>query len=153
MNVTKGQPADIDAWMSLVARIRENFPGLETQELMEAHRKTVLRFMGEGRALCAKEADELIGILLLSVKYNMICCMAVAPEHRRRGIGTALLESALACLDRNRDITVNTFREGDEKGHAPRALYKKFGFEPDELIMDNGYPEQRFVRHTEEVQP
>jgi len=151
VNVTKGQPADVAAWMSLVARIRENFPGLETQELMEAHRLTVLRFMSEGRALCAKEEEEIIGVLLLSVKYNMICCMAVVPEHRRRGIGSALLQDALALLDKSRDITVNTFREEDEKGTAPRALYMKYGFEPCELLMDNGYPEQRFVLRAKEA--
>lgn len=43
------------------------------------------------------------------------------------------------------DISVSTFREDDEKGIAPRALYKKFGFKEDELIEEFGYPNQRFV--------
>lgn len=149
--VCSGQRKDIDAWMSLVTRVRENFPGLETKALLDEHRLTVLRFMSEGRALCAKEEDEIIGVLLLSVKYNMICCMAVAPEHRRRGIGSALLQEALVLLDKGRDITVNTFRAEDKKGTAPRALYAKFGFEPDMLLMEQNYPVQRFVLRAKEV--
>lgn len=151
MNVTNGKHSDIDSWMSLVTRVRENFPGLETKALLDEHRRTVLRFMDEGRALCVKEGEEIAGVLLFSTKHNMICCMAVAPEYRRRGIGSALLESAIACLDRSRDITVYTFRAEDEKGPAPRALYTRFGFEPRELTMEQNYPVQRFVLPAKEV--
>lgn len=42
---------------------------------------------------------------------------------------------------------MSTFREDDIKGIAPRSLYKKFGFEEDELIEEFGYPNQRFVLH------
>ena len=75
----------------------------------------------------------------------MICCLAVSPEYRRWGIASALLETALAELDKSREITVSTFREGDEKGVAPRALYKKYGFEEGELTIEFDYPNQKFV--------
>ena len=75
----------------------------------------------------------------------MICCLAVDPDFRRQGIASMLLEKALQELDRNRDITVSTFREDDEKGRAPRALYKKFGFKEGELTVEFGYPNQVFV--------
>ena len=58
----------------------------------------------------------------------MICCLAVDPEHRKRGIASVLLRKALDELDRSKDITVSTFRENDEKGIAPRALYRKSDF-------------------------
>jgi len=51
-----------------------------------------------------------------------------------------LLETALKELDRSREITVSTFRENDEKGIAPRALYKKFGFMEEELTIEFNYP-------------
>lgn len=38
-------------------------------------------------------------------------------------------------------------REGDVKGIAPRPLYKKFGFEEDELIIEFEYPVQKFILH------
>ena len=145
MEVEYGTFRNIDSWMELVNEVRWNFPGLETQEAMEDHRKTVLRFMGENRALCVKDCDKVIGVLLLSKKHNMICCLAVAPEHRRNGIASALLEKALSELDRSKDVTVTTFRENDEKGTAPRALYKRFGFMEGKLLDEFGYPVQEFV--------
>ena len=145
MEVEYGTLRDIKSWMELVQQVRWNFPGLETQEALEDHRQTVLRFMGENRALCVKDKDKIIGVLLLSQKHIRICCLAVAPEHRRSGIASALLKKALAELDRSKDITVTTFRENDEKGVAPRGLYKRFGFAEGELLAEFGYPVQEFV--------
>ena len=145
MIVQYGALQDIDSWMQLVQRVRWNFPGLETEAALEDHRKTVLRFMGENRALCVKDAEKVVGVLLLSKKHNMICCLAVAPEYRRKGIASALLEKALSALDRSKDITVTTFRDNDEKGIAPRGLYKQYGFTEEKLMIENDYPVQRFV--------
>ena len=145
MQAEYGTPRDIESWMQLVRQVRRNFPGLETEAAMEDHRRTVLRFMGENRALCVKNAEQIIGVLLLSKKHNMICCLAVAPEYRRMGVASALLEKALSELDRTGDISVTTFREEDDKGTAPRALYKRFGFAEDNLMIENNYPVQRFV--------
>ena len=145
MKVEYGTLQDIESWMQLVQRVRWNFPGLETALALDDHRKTVLRFMGENRALCVKDAEKVVGVLLLSKKHNMICCLAVTPEYRRNGIASALLEKALAELDRSKDITVTTFRDNDKKGIAPRALYKQFGFVEEKLLIENDYPVQRFV--------
>lgn len=145
MQVEYGTPRDIEFWMQLVRQVRRNFPGLETEAAMEDHRRTVLRFMGENRALCVKNAEQIIGVLLLSKKHNMICCLAVAPEYRRMGVASALLEKALSELDRTGDISVTTFREENDKGTAPRALYKRFGFAEDNLMIENNYPVQKFV--------
>lgn len=145
MEVCFGKPDDIDRWMALVGQVSLVFPGLETQEDLDEHRRTVLRFMEKKQALCAKEGDRIVGVLLFSRSRNMICCLAVSPEHRRNGVASALLETALGELDRRRDITVSTFREGDEKGVAPRALYRKFGFAGAGLMEEYGYPNQVFV--------
>ena len=138
-------PEDIDSWMQLVRAVRDNFPGLETEAALEEYRQTVLRFMEKRQALCAKAGDTLAGVMLFSRKRNMICCLAVAPQYRRRGVASMLLRAAMAELDRTREITVSTFREEDEKGTAPRALYRKFGFVPAELTVEFGYPNQVFV--------
>ena len=145
MKVEYGTSVDIESWMELVQCVHWNFPGLETEVALEDHRQTVLRFMGEHRALCVKNTDKLVGVLLLSNKHNMVCCLAVAPEFRRKGIASALLEKALSELDRSKDITVTTFRDNDEKGIAPRALYKRFGFTKGKLTVEFDYPVQEFV--------
>lgn len=148
MMIQFGKIVDIDNWMNLVEEISWNFPGLETKEKIEEYRKTVLRFMGKEQALCAKDDNEkIIGVLLFSRGHNMICCLGVSPTCRRCGVATCLLSKALEQLDRTIDISVSTFREGDEKGIAPRALYKKFGFVEDELTEEFGYPNQVFLLH------
>ena len=128
MKVEYGTSLDIESWMELVQSVSWNFPGLETEAAIEDHRKTVLRFMRENRALCVKDDENVVGVLLLSKKHNMICCLAVAPEYRRKGIASALLEKALAELDSSRDITVTTFRDNDEKGIAPQSAIQAIWF-------------------------
>lgn len=143
--VVEGIEKDIDSWMELVKSVRWNFPGLETENALEEHKKTVLNFMEQKRAICVKDNKRIIGVSLFSLKNNMICCLAVSKDYRNQGIGSKLLVYALEKLDRTQSVTVSTFREEDEKGTAPRALYKKFGFVPDELIEEFGYPSQKFV--------
>lgn len=143
--VIEGTEQDIDSWMELVQSVRRTFPGLETEAALKEHRNTVLEFMNQKRAICVKAGNRIIGVLLFSTKYNMICCLAVSNEYRKQGIGSILLAYALEKLDRTQPITVSTFREEDEKGAAPRALYKKYGFIPDALIEEFGYPNQKFV--------
>ncbi len=133
------------SWMSLVDVVRWNFPGLETEEKLAAYRETVEKSMRQGTALCALFGNMVVGILLYSVKHNMLCCMAVHPGFRRRGIAARMVEMMLEKMDRKRPVVVETFREEDEKGVAPRALYKKLGFEEGELcLFEENYPEQRF---------
>jgi [ribosomal protein S18]-alanine N-acetyltransferase len=54
--------------------------------------------------------------------------LAVAPEHRRRGIGGALLEAGLAALRRRRVDEV--FLEVRESNRSAQALYRAYGFRP-----------------------
>ena len=143
--VVEGTDQDIDFWMELVKRVSWNFPGLETENALREHRNTVLKFMEQRSAICVKDGKRVVGVLLFSCKYNMICCLAVSEDYRTQGIGSQLLARSLEKLDRTKPITVSTFREEDTKGVAPRALYKKFGFIPEELIEEFGYPNQRFV--------
>lgn len=136
---------NLASWMSLVEIVRNNFPGLETQELIDGYRDTVIKNIERQSAICALRGNIVVGILLFSEKHNMLSCMAVHPEYRRRGIARRMIELMLTKLDQTRDITVTTFREGDLKGNAPRALYRSLGFEPSELCIEQGYPSQVFV--------
>ena len=145
MEVVFGDSSMIDSWMQLVRTVRCNFPGLETEERLDEHKQTVLKFMNKKQALCVRNRKTVVGVLLFSRNRNMICFLAVDPEHRKQGIASILLRKALDELDRSRDITVSTFRENDDKGIAPRALYKKFGFQEGEITEEFGYPNQVFV--------
>ena len=145
MEVIFGDSSVIDSWMQLVRKVSWNFPGLETEESLDEHRQTVLKFMNKKQALCVIINETVAGVLLFSRSRNMICCLAVDPEHRKQGLASVLMRKALDELDRNREITVSTFRENDDKGTAPRALYRKFGFKEGEMTEEFGYPTQIFV--------
>lgn len=147
MQLVYGVPEDIENWMKLVNRISWNFPGLETQENLDEHKATVLKFMGKQQAICVKVNDEIVGVILFSRGHNMICCLGVSPDYRRRGIASMLMDEALRNLDRTRKISVCTFRADDEKGPAPRALYEKYGFIEGALVEAFGYPNQEYILH------
>lgn len=136
--------ADLEGWMALLERMRWNFPGLETQELVDGYRATVEKNIRRQSAVCAKADGRLVGFLLFSAKHNMLCHLAVDPQYRRRGIAMGMVALMLQSLDPARDVAVITFRAGDPKGDAPRALYQRLGFIPGELCCEMGYPEQRF---------
>ena len=130
--------ADIDAWMDLVALVRDAFPGLSLGE----YRGNLRKAIAERRALCAKDARGLLGVLVLS---DGIGFLAVHPEARGRGVASALVRMMLDVLPADQDIFVTTYREDDPLGAAPRALYKRLGFEEAELVTRYGYPCQQFV--------
>lgn len=139
MQLFYGVPEDIENWMSLVTQVRWNFPGLETQEKLNEHRATVLKFMDKRQAICIKDENEIAGVMLFSRGHNMICYLAVSPEYRRRGVASFLMDEVLTNLDRTKEISVSTFRADDEKGTAPRALYEKYHLSP-----DDDYPEFKY---------
>ena len=145
MEAVFGDSTRIDSWMQLVRKVSWNFPGLETEENLDEHKQTVLKFMSKKQALCVIDWETVVGVLLFSHSRNMICCLAVDPEHRKQGLASIMLRKALNELDRSMDITVSTFRENDDKGIAPRALYKKFEFQEGEMTVEFGYPNQVFV--------
>lgn len=145
MQLFYGEPEDIENWMELVTQISWNFPGLETQEKLDEHKATVLKFICKRQAICVKDDAKIVGVMLLSRSRNMICCLGVAPDHRRRGVASMMMNEALRNLDRTREISVSTFRADDEKGLALRALYHKYGFMEDELIEAMGYPNQKYI--------
>lgn len=141
-----GTPDDLPSWMALVRHVAWNFPGLETEAALEEHAATVTKFIRKGNAVCAVRDDEVVGVLLFSRRLNMLCCMTVAPEYRRQGVAQRMFDLMLTISDPARDMTVTTFRKGDPKGDAPRAFYRKNGFVPAELVVENDYPCQIFVR-------
>ncbi|MCH5264677.1 MAG: GNAT family N-acetyltransferase [Lachnospiraceae bacterium] len=142
---------NLAAWMNLVEIMRDHFPGLETEEKWEDYQRTVEKNIQRGTAICAVDGYMLVGVLLFSTEQNRLSFMAVHPEFRRRGIATEMIRLMYTKMNRSRDIVLETFREGDERGTAPRALYQSLGFEPEELcVFDNQYEMQRFILKAEQ---
>lgn len=138
---------DVDSWMQMIEGVRANFPGLDTAELLEGYKQTVNKNINRQTAICTKYEEMVVGVLLFSYNAKCLSCMAVDPEHRRKGIATAMMDKMLSLFPDHVDITVTTFLENDDKGIAPRPLYKKFGFVEDELVEEFNYPHQKFILH------
>lgn len=135
---------NINSWMSLAEVVRDGFPGLETEEKMREYRDTVIKNIERGTAICAVFGNMVVGVLLFSRKRNILSCMAVHPEFRRRRIAARMFARMLVEMDKSRPIAVETFRAEDPKGDAPRAFYEKMGFAEGELSLSKeGYPLQK----------
>lgn len=138
---------DIDSWIKMINIVRDNFPGLETDETIDGYRQTVIKNIKRKTAICVKYESNVVGFMIFSYNSKCLSCMAVHPNHRRKGIASAMIEKMVSLFPDDVDISVTTFREDDIKGSAPRPLYKKYGFEEDELIIEFEYPNQRFILH------
>ncbi|MDD6212108.1 MAG: GNAT family N-acetyltransferase [Clostridiales bacterium] len=145
MIIKPGKKEDIDSWMSLVEKVKDAFPGLETKEALNEHKNTVLDFMERSSAICAKEQNEIVGILLFSSETNEICFLAVDAEHRRQHIAEKMVSLMLTKMDSHREISVTTYREGVPEGRTARAFYKRIGFTEGKLTEEFGSPIQEFV--------
>ena len=142
-DILYAEKTDIIEWMNLVDIVKDDFPGL----IKEEYEKILLANIEAGTALCAKDNDKIIGVLLFSVKENTLSFLAVHPEYRGMGVAAALISNMVKKFPKDSSIWVTTYREGDVKGEAARILYKKCGFEEDELIEEFNYPCQKFVLH------
>jgi ribosomal protein S18 acetylase RimI-like enzyme len=134
---------DFKSWMEMIADVRDNFPGLDTEEQMISYQQTVLKNINRGTAICVKFQEEVVGVLIFSTNVKCLSCMAVHPEHRRKGVATEMITKMLEFFPRGTEVTVTTFLEEDPKGVAPRALYKKFGFVEGEYVTEFNYQHQK----------
>lgn len=135
----------IDAWMALAERVKAVFPGLETAEAMEAHRRAALGFMRRASAICALDGERIVGGLLFSKEQNMLCFLAVDAAYRRQGVARRMVERMLPLMDGEKDVVVTTYREGAPEGAAARAFYARLGVVPGRLMEEFGSPVQEFV--------
>lgn len=147
MNIRKAVETDIGQWLRLVRTVRDSFPGLETDKALDEHKATALQFIKNEEAVAAFEESDLVGALLFSREHHAICFLAVDPKHRKKGIASQLLALALDELEKNKDVVVSTYRDTDKNAAPARSLYEKFGFQPEELISEFGYPCQVFRLH------
>ena len=145
MNVELGKACDLDNWMDLVENVKDSFPGLETREALEEHRRTVLEFMGRDAAVCAKIDGRIVGTLLFSRADHMLCFLAVDEACRRQHIAGNMVAYMLSLMEPGTDIMVTTYRAGVPEGVAARAFYKRLGFVEGRLAEEFGSPVQEFV--------
>lgn len=145
MTIRLAEKSDITAWICLVDKLKENFPGLETQKALEEHRNIVLGFIERKEAICAFKNEEIAGLLLFSREKSSLCFLAVDTKCRREHIAKKMFDYMLTFMGDKKEIFVTTYREGVPAGVAARAFYKGLGFKEGKLGEEFGCPVQEFV--------
>ena len=130
---------DIPVWMDLVHLVIDGFPYLEERSYRSALQKAI----NSHQAYLLKDEDIAIGTLLFDPERGSIEFMAVHPQYRRSRVTKAFLNMILKELP-DKNISITTFREGDKADTGYRKEYKELGFAESELLVEYGYPTQRF---------
>lgn len=133
--------ADIPAWMELVHLVIDGFPHLDEGQYLERLKE----YIRNRRALILKDTDTAVGIMAFNEMTGSIDFLGVHPQYRKKGIAKAFCEKALHELVCSEAITVTTFREGDKADTGHRKTIKSLGFAEAELLVEFGYPTQKFI--------
>lgn len=133
--------ADVPEWMELVRLVIDGFPHLDEEQYLEQLRE----YIRNRRALILKDADTAAGIMAFNEMTGSIDFLGVHPQYRKKGIAIVLCEKALHELACSEAITVTTFREGDKADTGYRKTIKSLGFAEAELLVEFGYPTQKFI--------
>ena len=136
---------DIPKWMELVYLVIDGFPHLDEKQYLEQ----LQIYIQNKRALILKDAETAIGIMAFHEMTGSIDFFGVHPQYRKRGIEKAFCEKALYELTHSTQISVTTFREGDKADTGYREIWKRLGFVEAELLVEFGYPTQRFILQKE----
>ena len=135
------ETGDIPAWMDLMRLVIDGYPVMDETDYLNAITKAI----EEERALTLKEDNILIGAMTFSKNSGSIDFLGIHPQYRNQGIQKLFLDTLLENHLPGREISMTTYREGDKADTGHRDLLKSLGFAERELLIEYGYPTQRFV--------
>ena len=134
---------DIPSWMELLRLVVDGYPVLDETDYL--HKLKI--FIRNRQALVLKDGDLLIGALAFGVLPCSIEFMGIHPQYRKRGIQKIFLDALLEDYCPDQDISITTYRKGDRADTGYREELRQLGFAERELLIEFGYPTQRFVIH------
>lgn len=137
--------SDILPWLALANEVEHLFGSMLGFDAILA------RKIMEKRAYCVRSsANRLAGAMLLggSDSGYWIRWLAVSSASRGRGIGTALVTTALKAFPPRSSVYVDTFVDDTLDGRAARRLYERSGFTPLSVVCDGGVQRLRYFRET-----
>lgn len=133
--------SDIPEWIKLVCLVIDGYPHLDEADYLQKLNDSIK----EKRALILKDMDTVIGIMAFSYDTGSIEFMGVHPQYRGSGIQKAFLDRLMKDFLPGREVSTTTFREYDKADTGYREELKQLGFAERELLVEFGYPTQRFV--------
>ena len=145
------EKADVSAWMDLMRLVIDGYPVMDEADYLSK----LITAINEKRALVLKDNGVLIGAMLFSYQSGCIDFLGVHPQYRNKGIQKLFLEALLETYLPNQEICTTTYRDGDKADTGYRNLLKQLGFAEREVLVEFGYPTQRFVLspgHKEDIE-
>ena len=133
--------ADIPAWMELVKMVIDGYPHLKEEEYLDKLKCSIEK----REALILMFGEIAVGIMAFSYESGSIEFMGVHLQYRSCGISRLFLDKLMKEYLPGRVISTTTYRENDKADTGYRNELKKLGFAERELLMEFGYPTQRFV--------
>lgn len=147
-NICFAGKEDISEWMDLMRQVIDGYPVMDEADYLEK----LMIFIEERRALVLRDQGILVGVMAFSNQTGSIEFLGVHPQYRRRGIQKLFVEVLLKRYLPGREISMTTYREGDKADTGYREMLKRMGFAERELLMEYGYPTQRFVYSPDETE-
>ena len=138
------EASDLPDWMDLTRLVIDGYPVMDETDYLHE----ITRAIDEERALILKEGNLLIGAMTFSKVSNSIEFLGIHPQYRNLRIQKLFLEVLLENYLPGQEICMTTYREGDKADTGHRDLLKSLGFAERELLIEYGYPTQRFVLKT-----
>ena len=132
---------DIESWMQFMELVKDYFPGFGR----EAFKQQLAEHINSEEAWVYRYEGKVVAGLLYSKKRKELDLLAVAPDFRRKGLATRLVETMAACFPAGEEVSVTTFLTGDSMGGGTRQFYQNLGFKDKEKLTVFGYPCQRMV--------
>ena len=146
-DITLASEDDIPCWMDLVRLVIDGFPCLNETEYVQVLKQRI----SSKQAMILKDGEMAIGIMIFSYKTGSIDFMGTHPLYRKKGIPRAFLGKVMGELLKGKDISITTYRAGDKADTGHRKEIMELGFAEAELLVEFGYPTQRFVLPKEDI--
>lgn len=140
-NIVFATKEDIFQWIELVHLVIDGFPHLDEKHYIEQLKE----YIKNKQALILKDTNIVIGIMAFNEIIGSIDFFGVHPQYKKRGIAKAFCEKVLYEFAYSEQISVTTFREGDKADTGYREIWRSLGFAEAELLVEFGYPTQRFI--------
>ncbi len=133
--------SDVSEWMELVHLTIDGYPYLNEADYLES----LHRHIDNKHALILRDGGVAIGAMGFSPKTGSIDFLAVHPQYRKHDIARVFLDKFVDELLCGEEVSLTTYRAGDKADTGYREEYRRLGFAERELLVEYGYPTQRFV--------
>lgn len=150
-DICLAEKTDIPAWMNLMRLVIDGYPVMDEADYLSK----LITAINEKCALVLKDNGVLIGAMAFSSQSGCIDFLGINPQYRKQGIQKLFLDALMEIYLPGQEISMTTYREGDKADTGHRDILKQLGFAEKELLIEFGYPTQRFVlppKHMEDIQ-